>query len=114
VRLVGVSASALDGEQTGQLGLLGDDAVRRERLARAWTASRDVRLDAIRPRRWCAAGRAGTRPRQRSRARVALASVAWLVADIAGDRLRDQGVAVGGEQISLVEGVVAAAVTAAT
>jgi DNA polymerase-4 len=35
VRLIGVSASALGPEQTGQLGLLGDDVVRRERLARA-------------------------------------------------------------------------------
>ena len=35
VRLIGVSASALAAEATGQLGLLEADAVRRERLARA-------------------------------------------------------------------------------
>jgi len=35
VRLIGVSASALAPEQTGQLGLLEDNAVRRERLGRA-------------------------------------------------------------------------------
>ena len=35
VRLIGVSASALTVEQTGQLGLLEANAVRRERLARA-------------------------------------------------------------------------------
>ena len=35
VRLIGVSASALTSEQTGQLGLLETNAVRRERLARA-------------------------------------------------------------------------------
>jgi hypothetical protein len=35
VRLIGVSASALAAEQTGQLGLLEANAVRRERLARA-------------------------------------------------------------------------------
>jgi len=35
VRLIGVSASALTAEQTGQLGLLDANAVRRERLARA-------------------------------------------------------------------------------
>ena len=35
VRLIGVSASTLDAEQTGQLGLLEENAVRRERLARA-------------------------------------------------------------------------------
>src|SRR5258707_13502672 len=33
VRLIGVSASAITAEQTGQLGLLCDDAVRRQRLA---------------------------------------------------------------------------------
>jgi DNA polymerase-4 len=35
VRLIGVSASTLGREQTGQLGLLEDNAVRRERLAQA-------------------------------------------------------------------------------
>jgi DNA polymerase-4 len=35
VRLIGVSASTLTAEQTGQLGLLEANAVRRERLARA-------------------------------------------------------------------------------
>jgi hypothetical protein len=35
VRLIGVSASALTEEQTGQLSLLESNAVRRERLARA-------------------------------------------------------------------------------
>jgi DNA polymerase-4 len=35
VRLIGVSASALNEEQTGQLSLLESNAVRRERLARA-------------------------------------------------------------------------------
>ena len=50
VRLIGVSASALTVEQTGQLGLLGDDAVRRERLARAVDRITDrFGLDAIRP-----------------------------------------------------------------
>ena len=50
VRLIGVSASALTAEQTGQLGLLGDDAVRRERLARAVDRITDrFGLDAIRP-----------------------------------------------------------------
>ena len=50
VRLVGVSASALTAEQTGQLGLLGDDAVRRERLARAVDRiTGRFGLDAIRP-----------------------------------------------------------------
>jgi len=50
VRLIGVSASALTAEQTGQLGLLGDDAVRRERLSRAVDRITDrFGLDAIRP-----------------------------------------------------------------
>jgi len=50
VRLIGVSASALTVEQTGQLGLLGDDAVRRERLSRAVDRITDrFGLDAIRP-----------------------------------------------------------------
>src|SRR5256884_2409482 len=50
VRLIGVSASALTAEQTGQLGLLGDDAVRRERLARAVDRiTGRFGLDAIRP-----------------------------------------------------------------
>jgi len=50
VRLIGVSASALTAEQSGQLGLLGDDAVRRERLARAVDRITDrFGLDAIRP-----------------------------------------------------------------
>jgi DNA polymerase-4 len=50
VRLIGVSASALAAEQTGQLGLLGDDAVRRERLARAIDRiTGRYGLDAIRP-----------------------------------------------------------------
>ena len=50
VRLIGVSASALTAEQTGQLGLLGDDAVRREHLSRAVDRITDrFGLDAIRP-----------------------------------------------------------------
>jgi DNA polymerase-4 len=50
VRLIGVSASALTAEQTGQLGLLGDDAVRRERLARAVDRiTSRYGLEAIRP-----------------------------------------------------------------
>ena len=50
VRLIGVSASALAAEQTGQLGLLEDSAVRRERLARAVDRiTGRFGLDAIRP-----------------------------------------------------------------
>jgi len=50
VRLIGVSASALTAEQAGQLGLLGDDAVRRERLARAVDRiTSRYGLEAIRP-----------------------------------------------------------------
>ena len=50
VRLIGVSASALGPEQTGQLGLLEDGAVRRERLARAVDRiTGRFGLDAIRP-----------------------------------------------------------------
>jgi len=50
VRLIGVSASALAAEQTGQLGLLEDNAVRRERLARAVDRiTGRFGLDAIRP-----------------------------------------------------------------
>jgi DNA polymerase-4 len=50
VRLIGVSASALTAEQTGQLGLLETSAVRRERLARAVDRiTGRFGLDAIRP-----------------------------------------------------------------
>jgi len=50
VRLIGVSASALTAEQTGQLGLLEANAVRRERLARAVDRiTGRFGLDAIRP-----------------------------------------------------------------
>ena len=50
VRLIGVSASALAPEQSGQLGLLEDNAVRRERLARAVDRiTGRFGLDAIRP-----------------------------------------------------------------
>jgi DNA polymerase-4 len=50
VRLIGVSASSLGPEQTGQLGLLEDNAVRRERLARAVDRITDrYGLGAIRP-----------------------------------------------------------------
>ena len=50
VRLIGVSAAALTAEQTGQLGLLEDNAVRRERLARAVDRiTGRFGLDAIRP-----------------------------------------------------------------
>jgi DNA polymerase IV len=50
VRLIGVSASALTGEHSGQLGLLEQSAVRRERLARAVDRiTGRFGLDAIRP-----------------------------------------------------------------
>jgi len=50
VRLIGVSASALTAEQTGQLGLLETSAVRREQLARAVDRiTGRFGLDAIRP-----------------------------------------------------------------
>ena len=50
VRLIGVSAAALTAEQTGQLGLLEGNAVRRERLARAVDRiTGRFGLDAIRP-----------------------------------------------------------------
>jgi len=50
VRLIGVSASALSAEQTGQLGLLEANTVRRERLARAVDRiTGRFGLDAIRP-----------------------------------------------------------------
>ena len=50
VRLIGVSASALTAEQIGQLGLLEDNAVRRERLARAVDRiTSRYGLEAIRP-----------------------------------------------------------------
>jgi DNA polymerase IV len=50
VRLIGVSASALTAEQIGQLGLLEDNAVRRERLARALDRiTGRFGADAIRP-----------------------------------------------------------------
>ena len=50
VRLIGVSASALTTEQTGQLGLLEANAVRRERLARAVDRiTGRFGVDAIRP-----------------------------------------------------------------
>jgi hypothetical protein len=50
VRLIGVSASALTAEQTGQLGLLEANAVRRERLARAVDRiTGRFGLEAIRP-----------------------------------------------------------------
>jgi len=50
VRLIGVSASALSAEQTGQLGLLEANAVRRERLARAVDRiTGRFGVDAIRP-----------------------------------------------------------------
>jgi DNA polymerase-4 len=50
VRLIGVSASALTAEHTGQLGLLEASAVRRERLARAVDRiTGRFGLDAIRP-----------------------------------------------------------------
>jgi DNA polymerase IV len=50
VRLIGVSASALTAEQTGQLGLLETSAVRRDRLARAVDRiTGRFGLDAIRP-----------------------------------------------------------------
>jgi DNA polymerase-4 len=50
VRLIGVSASTFTPEQTGQLGLLESDAVRRERLARAVDRiTGRFGVDAIRP-----------------------------------------------------------------
>jgi DNA polymerase-4 len=50
VRLIGMSASALGPEQTGQLGLLEDSAIRRERLARAMDRiTGRFGVDAIRP-----------------------------------------------------------------
>ena len=61
VRLIGVSASALTAEQTGQLGLLEANTVRRERLARAVDRiTGRFGLDAIRP-----ATLLGRRPRER-------------------------------------------------